>query len=491
MDKRMFPGNLGLLLDQAAEDHARVPGIGVPENVWTFEDILDRVCRLAHGFQHLGLQPGDRVVFFSSSTLGYALVSLALFRMAGVLVPLNPRIRHYELAHILGETLPAAVICDPEGFPPVKEALRLNQGQPLPHILFTRSSQEDGFWIQGLPFSRPRTRWENVTPDETAMIVYTAAMEGYPLGAQLTHGSLFWDTLAFGEACGPLPNSGFLYSLLPLFHSYGFTNGFLVPLWAGVPCLLLGTSLRGAGVVQIMEHLPAQQVVSVPAIFHTLFKPLSERQNLCASIQNLVSGGIQLPMRLMELYEEKLGLTIREGYGLTEASPVVTWNDPTKPPKFGSVGRPLSCCQIQIVDREGQPLGAGQEGEVLVKGSNLFSGYLGQTEQTRKAFQEGWFHTGDIGRVDEEGYLTLTGLKKEMINVFGLKAYPREIERILRYHPAVESVHVKEQWEPRQGPVVSALVKKKPGAFLTEKELLSWCRGSLSPYKVPRVIQFI
>ena len=283
--------------------------------------------------------------------------------------------------------------------------------------------------------------------------------------------------------------SELLYSLLPLFHTYGFTNGFLVPLVGAVTCLLLGTSMRGRTVVNLMAHYRPTQIISVPAIFQGLVKPLSERPGLRSGIKNLTSGGIGISKKLLGVYKEKLGLTISEGYGLTEASPVVTWNGLHRPPKFGTVGPPLSCCQIKIVDNQGVELSPGEEGEVLVKGSNLFSGYLNRPEHTQKAFVDGWFRTGDLGRLDDEDYLTITGLKKDMINVFGLKAYPREIERLLGNHPDIASARIRGEWHDRYGDIVAGDIYLKPGRTMSEKTFFDWCRRHISPYKIPRKVQ--
>ncbi len=335
------------------------------------------------------------------------------------------------------------------------------------------------------------TGCEEMAPNETAMIVYTAAMDGYPLGAQLTHGSLFYDSLAFARQSfkGDDDNSEILYSLLPLFHSYGFTNGFLVPLTGGVTCLLLGTSMRGRTVVNLMETYRPTQIISVPALFHGLVKPLAEKSLFCSGLRNLTSGGIRISLRLLKLYKEKLGLMIREGYGLTEASPVVTWNGLDRAPKFGTVGPPISCCQVKIVDEGGETLPAGTKGEVMVKGTNLFSGYLDRPEHTRKAFRDGWFATGDLGFLDDDGYLTLTGLKKDMINVFGLKAYPREIERLLLNHSDIASARIQGEWHHRYGDIVTGDIFQKPGHTISERGFFDWCRQHLSPYKIPRKIR--
>lgn len=486
-----FPGNLGALLDECREQYPERRGMGTPNRMLTFYEYYDRVCRLVHGFKETGVGPMDRVILSSLAPEGYAALSLALFRMGAVVVPVNPRMGPYELAHIVSETAPRLVICDKETLSTAQKGCETVPGTSRPGFMTLDQKAPSVLFRKEMDLSRADPTVEKMAPEDTAMIIYTAAMEGRPLGAQLTHGSLFADTAAFArQSFTPEGTEGeVLFSLLPLFHSYGFTNGFLVPLMGGVTCFLLGTSVRSKTVVGLMEQYRPTQIISVPAIFHSFLKSLSDHPQLCAGLRNLTSGGIGISRDLLDQYRDKLGLTISEGYGLTEASPVVTWNGLDRPPKFGSVGPPLSCCKIQIVDEKGMELPSGEEGEVLVRGSNLFSGYLNKPDETRKAFAEGWFKTGDVGWVDEENYLTLTGLKKDMINVFGLKAYPREIERLVMNHPDVVGARIQGEWHPRFGDMVAGDIRLRPGSTVTEKAFLQWCRHHISPYKVPRKVR--
>lgn len=480
-----------MLLDVCREQNPERDGIGTPEKMLTFAEYHDKVCRLACGLRRFGVQRKDRVILSSLAPLGYALVSLAVFRLGAVLVPVNPRMGPYELAHILSETRPRLVVCNAVMIPTILKACELVREAPSPSLITLDEKVPSTPVVEEIALSEPLCRCEKMAADETAMIVFTAAMEGYPLGAQLTHGSLYYDSIAFARQSfrESGADSEILFSLLPLFHSYGFTNGFLVPLVGAVTCLLLGTSIRGRTVVDLMARYRPTQIISVPAIFHGLLKPLSEKPGFLAGIRNLTSGGIGISKKLLDLYEEKLGLIISEGYGLTEASPVVTWNGLDRPPKFGTVGPPLSCCQVKIVSDGGEEVPPGDEGEVLVKGSNLFSGYLGRPEHTQKSFVDGWFKTGDLGRLDDESYLTITGLKKDMINVFGLKAYPREIERLLGNHPDIASARIRGEWHHRYGEIVAGDIHLKPGRTMSERSFFDWCRHHISPYKIPRTIR--
>ena len=490
-DAFQFPGNLGALLDQSTDLYSNRNGIVVPNEVLSFEEYRDRVCRMAHGLQRIGLQRNDRLLLISPNTLNYALIALAVFRLGAVLVPANPRIGHYELAHFLSETGPKVVMCESSAIPSLSKAYEFIKETPAPYIITLDEKLPSTTFIGELDFSVPSSTWEVMEPYDTAMIVYTAAMDGYGLGAELTHECLFYDTVSVADEIFKQDDSEceVLTCILPLFHTYGFTTGFLAPLAGGMTCLLLNTSLGARMIVNLMEAYGATQIFTVPAIYFSVMKPLSEKPELCSRFNNLASGGIAVPMKLLESYRGLLGLNISEGYGLTETSPVVTWNRADGPPKFGTVGYPLTCSQVKVVDDTGKDLPSGQEGEVLVRGLNLFSGYLNQPEHTRNAFLEDWFKTGDVGHVDHENYLTITGLKKDMINNLGLKVYPKEVERILGYHPAIRETRIWGEWDEKFGYVVAGEVFLEPGHAMSTKDLQIWCRDNLSPYKIPRKIK--
>ncbi|MBW2340577.1 MAG: AMP-binding protein [Deltaproteobacteria bacterium] len=485
-----YPGNVGRILDRSAGLHPTRNGIIVPGEALTFEEYYDRVCRMVHGLQNVGLQRNDRVLLISPNSLNYAFISLAVFRIGAVLVPANPRIRHYELAHIISEAQPKLIICESSTIPSALKAYELIREVPSTCFITLDEKAPSTMFIQDLDLSRATTHCETMTPDDTAMIVYTAAMDGYALGAELTHASIFYDTVSVSEEGFKKDDSrcDVVSCIAPLFHTYGFTTGLLVPLAGGVTCLLLNTSLGARKIVSIMETYQATQIYSVPAIYFSIMKPLFEEPSLCARLNNLTSGGIRISSKLLERYQNQLGLPISEGYGLTETSPVVTWNGIDSSPKFGTVGYPLACCQAKVIDDAGNELPPGHEGEVLVRGLNLFSGYLNQPGYTENSFVDGWFKTGDLGRFDNEHYLTLTGLKKDMINVLGLKVYPKEVERILLYHPDIRSAHICEKWDEKFGNIVAGEISLKPGRAMSPKDFQNWCRDNISPYKIPRRI---
>jgi long-chain acyl-CoA synthetase len=489
-----YPGNLCRLLDRAADLYPGRRAIGfLPDGGFLhYAEFLDRTCRMAHALERLGVRRGDRVVISARNSCAYLCAALAVFRLGAVLVPTNPIIRHYELAHILAETRPRLVFCESLHLQWVVQAFR-EARVPMPPLVTLDGREEVATFVEDLDFSVSRRACADADPDETAMIVYTAAMEGHALGARLSHGALFHDAACCAAACFNLARSEeeTVLTVLPLFHLHGFSSGFLSPLCGGVTAVPLNPSHGACEVVEIMGRLGVTQAATVPVVLYALGPPLRERPDVCARLRNLVSGGIAAPADLLAEYRDRLGIVIREGYGLTECSPTVTWCAFGTPAKPGTVGRSLPCCEVRVADAEGRPLPAGEEGEICVRGANLFSGYHRRPEHTRSVLRDGWFRTGDLGRLDPEGYLTITGLCKDMLNLYGLKVYPREVERILGRHPGVSDVRVYAEHSERFGCRVACDVRLKAGCTLTEASFRTWCRHSLSAYKIPRTVRFV
>ncbi len=484
-----FPGNLSALLDRAASLHPDRAAIGFPPELYTCAQFHDRVCRMAGALRRLGVRRGERVLLSARNSYHYACASLAALRIGAIVVPTNPMIRHYELAHIVAETQPRLVLCEAWHLLWVVHAFQ-ESGTAMPPIVTLDLREECAAFVEDLDFTVPCPVAEPMHPDETALIVYTAAMDGYAMGAMLTHASLFHNAVCCAVGCfgGLDAPAERVASVLPMFHLHGFTSGFLVPLAAGVAAFPLNPfhDLREA--VAVLEQHEVTQMASVPAVYHAMARLLAAKPAVCARIRNFTTGGIATPAEVFEEYREQLGITLREGYGLTECSPVVTWCDYAHPVQPGTVGRAVACCQLRIADAHGDPLPAGSEGAICVRGPSVGSGYYQRPDCTARVFRDGWFRTGDLGRLDADGCLTITGLEKEMINVFGLKVYPREVERIIGRHPDIAGVRVFADRHRKEGALVACAVALQPGRSLHEGEFRRWCRHNLSAYKIPRSV---
>lgn len=333
-------------------------------------------------------------------------------------------------------------------------------------------------------FFRPRI----VSDGELATLLYTSGTTGCPKGVCLTHRNIVWDIESSVKVAG-YTSDDVAVQVLPLFHTFALTVTMGAPLARG------GTSIaikRFAPdpVLDAIEKYKVTYLVAIPSMFRVLNRSQQLRKRNVSSLRCVISGGEPLPGEVRDKFKELFGQEILEGYGLTETSPVVSLNPPgaNRP---GSVGKPLPGVEIRIVDEEGRTLGPDVVGEVLVRGPNVMLGYHMRPEETASVLsRDGWLRTGDMGKLDADGYLWLTGRKKEMIKVGGEMVYPAEVEDCLSRHPAVADVGVIGVYDERRGEAPKAFVVLNEGANVSAEELKAFCRERLPLYKVPRDIVF-
>jgi long-chain acyl-CoA synthetase len=329
----------------------------------------------------------------------------------------------------------------------------------------------------------------DVAPDQLAVLMFTSGTAGPPKAAMLTHSNL----LANIEQSLSVPDrtraGDVVYGVLPLFHIFGLN-------------VVLGTSLReGATIVLVQRFDPAAAVETfaergvtvvpgAPAMW-TAFADFDELpSDSMASVRLALSGAARLPTRVAERCAERFGVTIREGYGLTEASPVVT-SSAGMPVRQGSVGRSLAGVEVRLVDTDGNDVPVGDAGEVWVRGANVFAGYWEEPEATARVLSGEWLRTGDVATVDDDGYLYLVDRAKDLIIVSGFNVYPAEVEEVLAEHPAVADVAVIGVPHPHWGEAVKALVVPRAGARPAAADLIAFARGRLAGYKLPRSVDFV
>ncbi len=323
-------------------------------------------------------------------------------------------------------------------------------------------------------------------PDDLAVILYTSGTSGKPKGVMLTHGNLRWDCDASIRHARITTSDGFV-GVLPQFHSFGLTALTLIPLRAGAKVIYTARFVPRKLVELIGRHKP-DIMLAIPSMYHALSGVKSAGPADFASIRMAVSGGEPLPGEVHDRFRDRFNVDILEGYGLTETSPVVAWCTPWAR-REGSVGTILEGCDVRVVDEDGNKLPRGEEGEVLIKGPNVMAGYFKLPELTDEAFTEdGYFRTGDWGKIDGEGFLFITGRKKEMMIIGGENVFPREIEEVLAKHESVGACGVIGRPDPSRGEVAVAFVETVQGAELDEAALRSWCREHLAGFKVPRRI---
>jgi long-chain acyl-CoA synthetase len=462
-------------------------------------------AQVASGLHSLGIQPGDRVGLTCPNIPWFSIAYFGILKAGAVVVPLNvllkPREIAYHLrdsgaqAHIVFEGPPelpmaqmARAACDEAGC----EHLIVMTADPAAPSPVSPSVSIGQIMHGGAGFESRRPH-----SDDTAVILYTSGTTGHPKGAELTHLNMLLNAAASRDMFLPASRGGLEQDValvtLPLFHSTAQTCLHNAGLLAGNR-LVFVPRFEPAVVLETMAREQVNFWIGVPTMYWTLLQHVAtagfDTERVAHHLRLCCSGGAPMPVEIMKRFEETFGVRILEGYGLSETSPVACFNQIHRPSKPGTVGQPIFGVDVRCVDDEDRPVAVGERGEVVLRGPNIMKGYLNRPEATAEAMRHGWFHTGDIGILDAEGYLSIVDRKKDMILRAGFNVYPRELEEVLITHPAVSLVAVIGIPDERLGEEVKAFVVRKAGATLTEEELLAWGRDQFAAYKYPRVVEF-
>ena len=406
----------------------------------------------------------------------FPIAALAGWILGKTVVPLNYVLSQDELQFIIDDCETDTVVTvqpllDHLGFAPrVKNLVRLSD------VSFK------GF---------PTPRWPaRADAEDLAVLLYTSGTSGRPKGVMLTHANL-QANIAQVMQWAEFDQSDTMLGVLPQFHSFGLTVLTLLPLTIGCRAVYAARFVPTKIVRTLREHRPTV-LVAIPSMYNALLALKSAEPDDFSSLRYTVSGGEPLPEAIFRGFRDRFGVTINEGYGLTETSPVTNWCRPHEW-RPHSVGRPLPGVRERIVAWDtGLDLPANMDGEVRIAGPNVMRGYFKRPEETAAVFDEqGFFQTGDIGRLDDDGHLYITGRLKEMLIIAGENVFPREIEEVLNQHPAVAGSGVVGAQDPSRGEVPVAFVEVREGMSLDERTLLAFCRDRLAGYKIPREVRFL
>jgi long-chain acyl-CoA synthetase len=334
-------------------------------------------------------------------------------------------------------------------------------------------------------------------PGDTAVILYTSGTTGQAKGAELTHDNMVSNAITSHQMFRPAMAAGLEQDAalitLPLFHSTAQTCLMNMGMYGGLRLVLCGR-FEPRTCLDLMERERIGFWIGVPTMYWSLLQYVAEQgmdpSPIAQHLKLCVSGGAPLPREVMRRFEETFQVRILEGYGLSETAPVVSFNQLQRPSKPGTVGLPIFGVTVACLDDQDRPVATGERGDVSLRGPNVMKGYFNRPAETAEAFRGGWFHTGDIGTLDEDGYLTLVDRRNDLILRGGFNVYPREIEELMMTHPAVALVAVIGVPDERLGEEVKALVVRRPGVEVTGPELVAWCRDQCAAYKYPRLVEF-
>ena len=350
-------------------------------------------------------------------------------------------------------------------------------------------------YLESLPLKRnmvlrrvlPLPGAPKVGENDTAVILYTSGTTAAPKGVELSHGNLYADGVAALEALQLRAPQTFL-NILPPFHVFGLTANVLIPVAIGASVFSI-PRFSPVAVIKALRQEGITVILAIPSMYAALLRTKSTSAETFSTIKLAISGGEPLSETVREGYESRFGVILREGYGMTETSPVISAGSLTAY-RAGTVGKPLPGIHLRIVDATGNEVAAGEDGEILVSGPTVMKGYFRKPEETRAAFtDDGWLMTGDVGRLDADGFLSITGRAKEMLIIGGENVFPREIEAVLERHEAVLQAAVIGLQDDLRGEVPVAFVIPKPDTTPTEAELKSFAKASLAGFKVPRQIR--
>jgi long-chain acyl-CoA synthetase len=492
---RQYPENLALIFR---------------DQITTYAELEVGVQRLAAGLRALGIQPGDRVALLLPNCPPFVLGYYATVRLGGVVVPANPLLKPNELEYIWRDADVRLVITAPpllpgvqvaqQNLPGLRHVVNITPRDQLPDPALTGTVS--GFttlpevMTQGAQILAQASGSETQRPaappapdeNDCAVIIYTSGTTGHPKGAMLSHKNLTRNVEQVIAALRFTPTDRFL-TIIPLFHSFAGTVCMNTALSVGAASILLENFLPARALETIEKHR-ATIFPAVPAIFNAILNYPTEREYDLSSLRMFVSGGAPLPATTLAALEARFPVPVLEGDGPTECSPVTCVNPMDGPRKVGSVGPALPGVEIAIFDENDQPVPTGEIGEIVVRGDNVMLGYLNQPEATAEAMKGGWYHTGDLGKLDEDGYVYIVDRKKDMIITAGFNVYPREVEEVLLTYPGIADAAVIGLPDAARGEEVVAVLVKKPDAAVNERDLLTYCRERLANFKVPRRVLF-
>ncbi len=486
--------NLATLLRDSARSAPQKTAIVVNDREIPYAMLHAYAQRFAGGLRKLGIEPGQHVALLLPNVPHFTIAYFGAHYAGNPVVPMNVLLTADEIAYHLEDSDAVALITW-EGFYEQAKAGAARVPH-CKHVIVAKADPTDPTAPEGavsmtalIGTSDPVTELPNTMPDDTAVILYTSGTTGRPKGAELTHFNLFYNAEYAASKLLRIDASTVSFAVLPLFHSFGQTCIQNATLFGGGTMVLM-PRFEPTQAFELLQKHKVTLFAGVPTMYFALLNHPEAAKYDLSSLKYCVSGGSAMPVDVMRAFDEKYRVNVLEGYGLSETSPVASFNVLDRPKKAGSIGLPIKGVEFKLVDDHDRTIEAPNEpGEICIKGHNVMKGYYKKPEATNEAFKGGWFHTGDIAHRDEDGYYFIVDRKKDMIIRGGFNVYPREIEECLYAHPAVAEAAVIGVPHESHGEEVKAIVALKPGAKASADELIAYCKEHLAAYKYPRVVE--
>ncbi len=479
--------NLASLTDYNLETYGEYDATIYEGRTYTNRELFDAGRRLSNALTALGIEPGERVAMMLPNCPEVGISYGGILRMGGVVVPVLFLLATEELHHILADSEARAIITSPEF---VAKAIEAAIGcDPAPTVIVAGGAAEGTLSFEDLlAAASPDAPLVEREADDPALFMYTSGTTGRPKGVVLTHGNMLHQAEAIHEI-SELDRSALTLAVMPLAHAGGLV-GWVAGTKNGARSVLMRWFDPDAFCRNVQEHgvIATGLVPTMAALL--LNHPAIDQYDL-STLEHVAFGAAPAPIELIRTFEQRTGSTVRMVYGLTEAAPIVTADRISSPRKPGSCGFAIPGVTVAIMDPDGNQLKPGELGEICVRGPNVMAGYHNLPEATAEAIRDGWLRTGDVGHLDEDGYLFIIDRVKDLIIRGGLNVYPHDVEEVLVSHPGVAEAAVVGIPDPIYGEEVEAFVVRRIGTEATEDELLAHCREHLAKYKSPRRVSFV
>ncbi|MFG2231385.1 long-chain fatty acid--CoA ligase [Streptomyces sp. NPDC048723] len=473
--------NLAAFLVHSAATQGDRIAVRHDDSTLTYAQLDDASARVAALLRDRGVQPGDRIALTMPNVPLFPVVYYGILRVGGVVVPMNPLLKAREVAFTLRDCGARIALV----FPLFADEAAKAAAETGTECLVTEPLDFDDI----LRAREPMRGIVDRADDDPALILYTSGTTGTPKGAELSHRNLATNTATTAETLLQVGPDDVLFGGLPLFHAFGQTCALNTAVAAGATLTLL-PRFEPQRALEIMARDGVTVFLGVPTMYAALLHAELPEGFDAHGLRLAVSGGASLPVEVLHGFERRFGATVLEGYGLSETSPVAAFNHPDRPRKAGSIGQPVRGVEMKLVAEDGGAVPPGEVGEIAIRGENLMTGYWNRPEATGEAVRDGWFHSGDLARVDEDGFYFIVDRKKDLIIRSGYNVYPREVEEVLYEHPAVAEAAVVGVPHLFHGEEIAAVITLRPGAQATAEEIRDHVKDRVAAYKYPRIVTF-
>jgi long-chain acyl-CoA synthetase len=484
--------SVAAILKESADRHPDSTAITVGGVSVRYGELWSQTRAYAGALRELGIRPNDTVAILIPNVADFARVYYAILSLGAVVVPVHALLKAPEIEYVLTDSHASLLVCA-GGLMTEGRAGAHRANVPIATVLAHPTDFTDPRIEDLAAAATPIESYLPRQPEDTATILYTSGTTGTPKGAMGSHLALIEQTNVLLLNTFDMRADDIVFGGLPLFHTFGQTCTLNTALRAGAEIVMLPRFEPDAALATL-NLARCTIMMGVPTMYISLLEA-AKRTEQRPPLRLAISGGSPIPLAVIQRFQREFGTEIYEGYGLTETSPVATFNHVGRPPRPGSIGTPLWGVDVEIADAATEDsihlLDAGQTGELVIRGHNLMQGYLNKPDETARAIVDGWFRTGDLGTKDADGYLWIVDRKKDMILRNGYNVYPREVEEVLATHPRVSAAAVFGVSHPVHGQEVVASVVLTPGPPLTDTELISYAKERVAAYKYPREIEYV